>query len=406
MDAGRQLHATVACEEQVARMMRSFPNDASIQVWAARAISALTVDEPNDSAIQRSLGQAGACAALVSALVKHRPNATVQFATAGATDALLAAVRARLRYSTVPRQALYALGAMAVRPNEPADATLLLRRHAAQVVQAIVAAMRIDVTHQDLQAAAATAIERIMEHNNNGGAAIAQQLLDAGAGNALMEALAVSTRHGAAAFVLLALAALASHGGSAAQLLAAGAAEAIMAPVAKHCRDKPRSPYEDIRRTELLSAAMSAIAALAVSAPADSATPCAAGACEAAVTTVPEHVQILYARDIHRNLLERGLEALAALASAAESHSPVVALSLVQARACEAATAALNLVLTPCGNDATLTSAMRTICALCADASAAARLSAAGARESVISAIPRCSNCPIVQTQLERLSWL
>ncbi|KAG5175337.1 hypothetical protein JKP88DRAFT_338847 [Tribonema minus] len=297
---------------------------------------------------------------------------------------------------------------MAVRPNEPAAVTLSHRRHAAQVVQAIVAAMRIDVTHQDLQAAAATAIERIMEHNNNGGAAIAQQLLGAAAGNALMEALAVATRDGAAAPVLLALAALASHGVSAAQFLAAGAAEAIMAAVAKHRRGKPRLPYEDICRTEVQSAAMSAIAALAASAPADSARLCAAGACEAAVTTVPVYVNRLYAHSQYCDLLDKGLQALAALASAAESHSQAVALSLVQAGACEAATAALNMVLPPWSSEKMLTSALRTICGLSADAGAAARLRAAGACEAVTSAIPRCSNCPdaarAAQLALDRLA--
>eukprot|EP00611_Tribonema_gayanum_P011057 TRINITY_DN2118_c0_g1_i3.p1 TRINITY_DN2118_c0_g1~~TRINITY_DN2118_c0_g1_i3.p1 ORF type:complete len:448 (+),score=76.61 TRINITY_DN2118_c0_g1_i3:38-1345(+) len=411
---GSQWHMTATREEQVARMMRSFPGDASIQVWAARAITVLTADEPyaiSDSAVVRSLGQAGACSALVSALVKHCPNATVQIAglqavstlksatncgifhdagigaalvaamrthaahtliqveacmamasltsaagvpatdcafqlvRAGATDALIAPVRAHVQHATVLYHALNALGALAVHRFRPADVTLSLGHHAAQVVQAVVAAMRIDATHQGLQAGAAKAITRITEHNICGGAAIAQQFLDAGAGDALMGALAVSTRDGAAAPVLLALAALASHGGSAAQLLAAGAAEAIMAAVAKHCRGRSKSPCEDSWRAAVLSAATSAIAALASSAPADSARLSTAGACKVVVSAVLRFNNMYKANDAYCFYLRSGLKALAALAAPGESHSQAVASRLVQAGACEVATAVLRAVL-------------------------------------------------------------
>ncbi|KAG5184190.1 hypothetical protein JKP88DRAFT_290084 [Tribonema minus] len=138
---------------------------------------------------------------------------------------------------------------------------------------------------QDLQSAVASATEGITQDNNGGGAvAIAQQFLDAGAGEALMEALAASTASYAAASALSALAALAHHGGCAAQLLAAGAAEAIMAAIAIHC------------------------------------------ACEVVV-------KALQCDALGRCSLDLSLKALAALAAAAESHSRAVALSLVEAGA-------------------------------------------------------------------------
>ncbi|KAG5184189.1 hypothetical protein JKP88DRAFT_315497 [Tribonema minus] len=201
---------------------------------------------------------------------------------------------------------------MAVRGYGPPDITLPQRLHAAQVAQAVVAAMRTEITQQDLQAAAASAIERMTERHNGNGATIAQQFLDADAGNALMEALAASTTGGAAPYMLQALTALADYRGSAAQLLAAGAAETIMAAIAK--------------------------LSLATKAPADSARLSAAGACEAVV-------EALKCDRSDDRLMALSLKALTALAAAAESHSSAVALSLVEAGACEAATATLNAVL-------------------------------------------------------------
>eukprot|EP00611_Tribonema_gayanum_P011059 TRINITY_DN2118_c0_g2_i2.p1 TRINITY_DN2118_c0_g2~~TRINITY_DN2118_c0_g2_i2.p1 ORF type:complete len:489 (+),score=67.16 TRINITY_DN2118_c0_g2_i2:132-1598(+) len=473
MDAGPQLHAAEACEAQVVRVMRKFPDVASIQCWGARAINKLTADESYDSSsIQRSFEQAGACAALVAALVTHRPDATVQvaclravcilladectanccsfqdagistalvaamrrhaahagiqvaacmamarlasadgssgvdcafqLARAGATDALIAAVRAHIQHATVPCQALHALCVVVVPHHGQADVTLP-QTLAAQVAQAVVAAMRADVTRQDLQAAAATALEEIVRRSNGGGAAIAQQFLVAGAGEALMEALAASTRDGAAAHVLFAIIELAYHGDSAAELLAAGTAEAIMAAIAKHCY--PLSA--DYKCSEVLATALAAIAVLASRAPAASARLSAVGACDAVVSTVLLHIQAPN-NMLHQYRLHSGLEALAALASAAESHSPAVALSLVQAGACEAATAAVNILLTACDSSNNMSRwVMRTICGLSADAGAAARLRAAGAREAVASAIPRCSDCPYAvqsaQLALDRLA--
>ncbi|KAG5178498.1 hypothetical protein JKP88DRAFT_273760 [Tribonema minus] len=146
MDDGAQVHAALTFEAQVSRMMRSFPDDASIQVWGTHAIRAQIWDDVNNIEFKDRLGQAGACAAL------------------------------------------------------------------------------------DLQAAAASAIESMAERNNGAGAAaIAQQFLDAGAGEALKEALAASTIGGATSDTLKALTALAHYGAGAAQLLAAGVAEAIVA---------------------------------------------------------------------------------------------------------------------------------------------------------------------------------
>ncbi|KAG5175341.1 hypothetical protein JKP88DRAFT_250249 [Tribonema minus] len=187
----------------------------------------------------------------------------------------------------VLRQALYALAAMAVPCFEPADATLPQRLNAAQVAQAVVAAMRTDVTQAGLQAAAALAIRNMTERSDAGGAAIAQQFVDAGAGNALMDALAASAIRGAASDTLKALAALARYGGSAAQLLAAGVAEAIMAAVDKHCT-RGRMLSADYDGKQVLEPALSAIAALAASAPADSARLSMAGACNAVVSSAVE----------------------------------------------------------------------------------------------------------------------
>ncbi|KAG5178499.1 armadillo-type protein [Tribonema minus] len=457
MEEDPQLHPTLMCEAQVVRMMRTFPEDAGIQVWAARAIEKLSADESyGDRTTRRSLGQAGACAALVTALVTHCHNAAVQttalravcslakgcpancgifqdadiataligamrthaahagtqvaacmamaslvsaassagvncavqLATVGATDALVAAVRAHIQHAMVPKQALYAMYTLALRCLGPADVALPQQLLAAQVAQAVVAAMRTDITEQTLQAAAASAIEGLVQHNDGGGAAaIAQQFLDAGVGEALVEAVAASSPYGAAAHTLNALTALVHHGGSAAQLLAAGGAEAIMAAVGRLCtRGRALSPVVQFGRARVLSAAMKAIAALATKAPADSARLSAAGACQVAVNALKYNIS-------DDCLLDLSLKTLAALVTAAVSHSPAVALSLVTAGACEAATATLNAVLlSPSGSSNVLTSALRAICGLSADASAAARLNTAGAREAVASAIPRCSN--------------
>ncbi|KAG5175339.1 armadillo-type protein [Tribonema minus] len=357
MDGGAQAQAALPCEAQVARMMRSFPDDASIQVWGAQAIHALIVDDVNNVDFSNRLGQAGACAALLSALATHSQNAAVQAAglravckladecpanccrfqdagigtalidatrthaadadvqetaclaianlaytiggaevertfrsaAAGAIDAVTEALRAYIHHPKVPHQALSALSAMAVCRFGPVDITLPQRLHAAQVAQAVVAAMRTDVTLEGLQSAAATAIESMTESSDGGGAAVAQQFLDAGAGNALMNALAASTASGATSDTLKALAALAQYGGSAAQLLAAGVAEAIMAAVDKHCvRGGVLSA--DFKCTLVISAAMSAIAALAASAPADSARLSTVGACEVVARAVRLHM--------------------------------------------------------------------------------------------------------------------
>ncbi|KAG5184188.1 hypothetical protein JKP88DRAFT_255577 [Tribonema minus] len=312
-------------------------------------------------------------------------------AAAGAIDALAETLRAHVQHPKVLRQALYALGAMVVCRYPPADVTLPQKLHAAQAAQAVAAAMRTDITQQDLQTAAASAIEGITQNNNGGvGAAIAQQFLDAGVGEVLIEALTASTAHGTARFTLKALTALAHHGGSAAQLMSAVAAAAIMAAVGKLCT-RGGTLSAVFVCLSVLSAAMWAIAALATKAPAESARFYAAGACQAVVRAV----QLF--KDVHRRSSwfwqHPGLEALAALAAAAEAHSQDMALSLVQAGACEVATAVLNAVLLVPLSDAgyrMLTSALQAICTLSADASAAARLSAAGAREAVASAIPRC----------------
>eukprot|EP00611_Tribonema_gayanum_P011055 TRINITY_DN2118_c0_g1_i1.p1 TRINITY_DN2118_c0_g1~~TRINITY_DN2118_c0_g1_i1.p1 ORF type:complete len:403 (+),score=89.62 TRINITY_DN2118_c0_g1_i1:160-1368(+) len=331
-------------------------------------------------------------------------------AAAGAIDALAEALRAHIQHPMVPRQALYALRAMAVPGFGPADATLPQRLHAAQVAQAVVAAMRIDVAHQSLQAAAASAIRDMTERNNAGGAAIAQQFLDAGAGNALMNALAASTIGGADSDTLKALAALARYGSSAAQLLAAGVAEAIIAAVDKHCT-RGRMLSADYYSKRVLESALSAIATLAASAPADRARLSTAGACEVVVSAVQQLLNDVQRFDVafYSELLP-GLKALAALAAAGESHSQAVAQSLVQAGACEVATAVLKAVLLkpPSGHSELLTLALRTICSLSADAGAAALLTAAGAHEAVTSAIPKCSNCleaaQAAQLALDRLA--
>eukprot|EP00611_Tribonema_gayanum_P011056 TRINITY_DN2118_c0_g1_i2.p1 TRINITY_DN2118_c0_g1~~TRINITY_DN2118_c0_g1_i2.p1 ORF type:complete len:308 (+),score=62.89 TRINITY_DN2118_c0_g1_i2:633-1556(+) len=298
---------------------------------------------------------------------------------------------------------------MAVCRYGPVDITLTQRLHAAQVAQAVVAAMRTDVTLEDLQSAAATAIESMTESSNGGGAAVAQQFLDAGAGNALMNALAASTASGATSDTLKALAALARYGSSASQLLAAGVAEAIMAAVDKHCI-RGGTLSADFKCTLVISAAMSAIAALAASAPADSARLSTVGACEVVARAVRLHMDAQEFDETFWYWEHSGLEALAALAAAGESHSQAVAQSLVQAGACEVATAVLKAVLLkpPSGHSELLTLALRTICSLSADAGAAALLTAAGAHEAVTSAIPKCSNCleaaQAAQLALDRLA--
>ncbi|KAG5184187.1 hypothetical protein JKP88DRAFT_315492 [Tribonema minus] len=318
----------------------------------------------------------------------------LHLARVGATDALVAAVRAHVQHATVPKQALYALYTLAVPCLGPADITLPQQLHAAQIAQAVVAAMRTDITQQDLQAAAASAVEGITQRNTGGvGAAIAQQFLDAGAGEALMEALAASTAHGAARHTLIALAALVHHGGSAAHFLAAGVAEAIMAAVDRLCT-RGGTFSADSECVWVLLAAM-AIAALATKAPADSARFYAAGACDAVVRAVQLFKEYHHRRNDTSWLWHHpGLEALAALAAAAEAHSQDMALSLVEAGACEAATTFLNAVLLipALSSSKALTTVLQAICALSADASAAARLNTAGAHKAVANAIPRCSN--------------
>eukprot|EP00611_Tribonema_gayanum_P021280 TRINITY_DN4054_c0_g1_i2.p1 TRINITY_DN4054_c0_g1~~TRINITY_DN4054_c0_g1_i2.p1 ORF type:complete len:100 (+),score=12.60 TRINITY_DN4054_c0_g1_i2:94-393(+) len=80
MDDGAKAHAALTFEAQVARMMRSFGDDASIQVWGAHAICAQIMHDVTNVEFKDRLGQAGACAALVTALVTHRRNEHVQAA--------------------------------------------------------------------------------------------------------------------------------------------------------------------------------------------------------------------------------------------------------------------------------------------------------------------------------------
>ncbi|KAG5175336.1 hypothetical protein JKP88DRAFT_351550 [Tribonema minus] len=142
------------------------------------------------------------------------------------------------------------------------------------------------------------------------------QFLNAGAGNALMEALAASTTGYAASHMLKGLTALAHDSGNAAQLLAAGVAEAIMAAVDKHCT-RGRMLSADSKCTWVLSAAMLAIAALAASAPADSARLSTTGACEVVVTAVRLHTDVQESDETCWYWEYSRLEALAALAAAA-----------------------------------------------------------------------------------------
>ncbi|KAG5191030.1 hypothetical protein JKP88DRAFT_275082 [Tribonema minus] len=310
-------------------------------------------------------------------------------------------------------QALRALRAVvaANRGSQIAALQLWERLHAAHVSEAIVAALRVDVTQPGLQMVGTGAVSTLAQCL--GGTPAVQQLLDAGAGDVLIKVLAASTAaYICAAATLSALAMLARNGGGAAseRLLAAGADEAIMAAVAKHCEIEEGGTA---RRAHVLWSAASAVAALAAHSPANGARFCAAGAAAAAVRAVQLSLDAQEAQQLDGTahlLRDFGLEAIGALAAAGDaarsgSEPGSESVALVEAGAREAATAALNALLAePCGtiygvDDKSLLWALHAIyqradaeqsidavleCAAADAAAVEARLVAAGACEAVL----------------------
>eukprot|EP00611_Tribonema_gayanum_P032488 TRINITY_DN9746_c0_g1_i1.p1 TRINITY_DN9746_c0_g1~~TRINITY_DN9746_c0_g1_i1.p1 ORF type:complete len:491 (+),score=64.91 TRINITY_DN9746_c0_g1_i1:283-1755(+) len=166
--AAHQQHAVLSCEAHIVAMMRKFPDSASVQRWGARASSCRMHDMAHLAA-ERKLSRAGACEAMIAALVQHSLDASVQEAALSVAVSLVCSSASNGR-----------------------------KMRAAGLCRLVVAAMRAHAAHSGVQKCGADAIMVLAEGTRRFGAtaahgaervAIKDELMAAGVSTALLRAL-------------------------------------------------------------------------------------------------------------------------------------------------------------------------------------------------------------------------
>eukprot|EP00611_Tribonema_gayanum_P021804 TRINITY_DN4270_c0_g1_i1.p1 TRINITY_DN4270_c0_g1~~TRINITY_DN4270_c0_g1_i1.p1 ORF type:complete len:393 (+),score=75.60 TRINITY_DN4270_c0_g1_i1:215-1393(+) len=254
MDYGEQQHASQTRENQVLALMRAFADDASIQVWGARAFSKVMRRHIPPKAYVSYPAWGEACTTLVSALTRHTLDAAVQAAVctavlslacsgsenrrrlraAGVATALVAAMEVHAGDAHVQSAACRAIRALAY-GSDTADSARDMQHYdgayelvAAGAVEVLVSALHTHAHHTDAQTLALHVLRFLGASN---AADAAQRLRDARAAEATIAAMRMHPAHPAlqraGAEVIASLADCDESGGTTLQLLNAGAAAAL-----------------------------------------------------------------------------------------------------------------------------------------------------------------------------------
>ncbi|KAG5175807.1 hypothetical protein JKP88DRAFT_171978 [Tribonema minus] len=209
--AAHQQHAVLSCEAHIVAMMRKFPDSASVQKWGARA-SSCSMHDMAHLAAERKLSRAGACEAMIAALVQHSLDASVQEAAisvaisllcgsasngrkmkaAGLCHLVVAAMRAHAAHSGVQKTVCSVLCAVT------SLAPVFTRRDALKFsttggARALVAVMNAHVFDGSVQQASAQVLMDLANKDDTN--AISMQFVAAGAGAALATAIRLVHRY-------------------------------------------------------------------------------------------------------------------------------------------------------------------------------------------------------------------